>query len=575
MNKATLDGIRCLYQKNQKYKIDIDFLDRTWRVIGTIQGTTRSFDLSIDSESEIRRTLSLTVNVTDSNMVEPENMIWTDKYVKVNLGVYDYKKGKYMYYKMGRYVITSYEYSFDGADAQLKLSLADLMALFTDDRGNQITTKSSIPVGVTIYPCPICRSEMTHNQITSEEIVNIDGEYSYVSETIDTYECPDCGFKTNIRPNSIVEYADITNALKATINRFSPLPYNRFSLENLQRDVSEVPYDLDYDIGTYPIEIITALRDLYPNYQTYFDTDGVFVFSSIPTEESDYVVIDKDVMDKILISENTSGNFGEICNVHDVWGQSLSADRTALKTDVSNYNDTSIYYLNFDGLSCLENNKTYSFTPPQSNNNVTYVVIQSKTENFTSQTMPLYIKTGDCERKVKSGELIADVPYVLKVVMYKENGNIGYKCILQGELQIRGIVKTVTKEQSEESIQIDKNNYACNNIYYKVEPDNVYAADKIGEYIRVCSGGDYDNIYTTQLAYERGRYENYKTTRLNHKATISTLIVPWLDVNQIIRYTSPVTGEVKKYLIKSINISIQEGIMTMNLSEFYPYYPSK
>lgn len=573
MSQYSSDDIELLFQKNKRYRIKIDILDKYWHTIGTLEGTTTNLNFSIDSESEIRRVVTLTLFITDTNIVAPESMVWIDKFAKMNIGTYNFKKKRWIYYHCGRYVISNYQYKLSADESSLQLSLLDLMATLTEERGNQITTKASIPVGITVYPCPICGQEMTHTQTSTTEIIEDNGVYNPVITVIDTYTCPSCGHETNERPESTAVYADITNAMKTTVKMFSRLPYNRFSFDILRKDFSDVPYDLEYEHGTYPIKIITDLRDLYPNYQTYYDDDGVFVFSQIPTREDDPVVLDCDIMDKIIISEDKNADFKEVCNVHDVWGQSIEADRTALSTEGSFVGNRTIYRCVFQDLKTIEDGSTYCFTADITNTNGADVLFSDGTEELTTYTIPLYIRYGDDERLVQSGEIKADTPYVIKIIYHRSGEAVYKKGILLGELQIRGVCKVVSQEPSSDQIQSDKDYFACNNINYKIEADNPLAADVIGSYIKVCHGGDYDNIYSTELAYERGRYENYNSARMRHNATLTTLIVPWLDVNEKIRYTSPVTGEVLQYIIKKIDISFSDGTMTLTLTEFYPYYP--
>lgn len=566
--------IELLFQKDKRHKITIMFLDKKWRRIGNISGYTTDLNGSFSSDSEIRRTLSMTLLITETYFVKPESIIWIDKYAAVQLDIYDNKTKEYRSYPLGIYVVSKYNYHYDKDQSNLQISLLDLMATFTEERGNQITTQSAIEVGITVYPCPVCGADMTHTQTVSSEVEEVDGIPTVVINTTDTYTCPKCNYTTNIRPESTASYADISNAMATAIKRFSILPLNRMSFEILRKDFSDVPYDLEYDKGIYPIEIISQLRDLYPNYQTYFDFEGTFIFSKVPTTNEDEITLDADILDQIIISEESSADFKEVCNVHDVWGQSLSSDRTATSTESVQTVDTTIYNCLFDDLEIIESDKTYCFTSDRENVGDTYIAFRNEEKYLTDYNMPLFVRSGIDERPIKDGEILENVPYVVKVITYRdENEAIKRKCILLGDLQIRGIVKTVSRQPSSSQVEQDKTFFACDNIYYQIEPTNPFAADVIGDRIKACHGGDYDNIYSTQLAFERGRYENYKTTRLTHKTTITILIVPWLDVNQKIRFTSPITKERKQYIINNVDISFKEGTMTLSLTEFYPFYP--
>lgn len=90
-----------------------------------------------------------------------------------------------------------------------------------------------------------------------------------------------------------------------------------------------IPYDLEFNVGDSVLSIITALRDLYPNYETYFDEDGVFCCSMVPSEYDDEIYIYDSYLQEILISENYDIDTTTVRNVCEVWGASLEVDFTA------------------------------------------------------------------------------------------------------------------------------------------------------------------------------------------------------------------------------------------------------
>lgn len=91
----------------------------------------------------------------------------------------------------------------------------------------------------------------------------------------------------------------------------------------------------------------------------------------------------------------------------------------------------------------------------------------------------------------------------------------------------------------------------------------------------VCSGDEYDNIYTNALAEQRARYEVYLRSRLHDKIAITSVPIYWLDVHQIIEYTLPnnQTEEPDLWLIKSIDTEISPtGTQTIQAMRYYPLY---
>ena len=85
--------------------------------------------------------------------------------------------------------------------------------------------------------------------------------------------------------------------------------------------------------------------------------------------------------------------------------------------------------------------------------------------------------------------------------------------------------------------------------------------------------GDYAKIYTTELAYERASYENWSKCRQQDTVDLEMILIPWLDVNNKIEYTSPMNGDVGQWLVKSISYDFANWTMKVRASRFYPYYP--
>jgi hypothetical protein len=120
-------------------------------------------------------------------------------------------------------------------------------------------------------------------------------------------------------------------------------------------------------------------------------------------------------------------------------------------------------------------------------------------------------------------------------------------------------------------------------LYYPIEgylvpmsTSNVVNFPKFNKQVRfVCTGGEYDNIYSDDLAQQRARYEIYLKARLHDSITINTVPIYWLDVNQIIDYTLPnnTTEENDYWLVKSISTEVStNGMQSINAIRYYPEF---
>ena len=111
------------------------------------------------------------------------------------------------------------------------------------------------------------------------------------------------------------------------------------------------------------------------------------------------------------------------------------------------------------------------------------------------------------------------------------------------------------------------------NISYVVEPDTPYGVDQIGVIRKVCSGGEYSDIYSEDLALQRAEYELWLASDMKNEISLEMIEIPWLGVNQKIEYTPGITGEKTVYMVKSKSGSTTGGTMTINAVRFQPLYP--
>jgi hypothetical protein len=140
---------------------------------------------------------------------------------------------------------------------------------------------------------------------------------------------------------------------------------------------------------------------------------------------------------------------------------------------------------------------------------------------------------------------------------------------------ICAVVKLVSKYPDQEKIDFDSANEPTNNIFYNVSPDSPFCSDypDVGEIRQVLSSGDFENITDNELAMERAKYENWRTTDLLDTVSLTMVDIPWLDVNQKVEYYSNNLGKTQVYLVKSKSGSTTNGTMSVSLVKFQPIYP--
>ena len=85
-------------------------------------------------------------------------------------------------------------------------------------------------------------------------------------------------------------------------------------------------------------------------------------------------------------------------------------------------------------------------------------------------------------------------------------------------------------------------------------------------------GGEYDAIYSDELATQRAKYDLWLASDLQETIQLECVEVPWLDVNQKIRYKSFRTGEEYEYIVLSKSGSTTGGTMSITCNKFKPLY---
>lgn len=504
---ATTKEVELIRSHNKMVRAKVTLLDENYKVVDNLTGAIKAYpSYDISSESDIRRTASITMIVDKDKINIDFEKTWIQRMVELSIGIYDQLNKKYVWYSLGRMLMKDSNMTYNLSTREIKMSLVDLMATMTSDRGSQMGLSMKIPAN-----------------------------------------------------------SSVRNAIIAIVTTFSP--FKKYSVPVFE-DV--VPYDIDISIGQYPFDALKELMNLFPYYEMFYDVDGTFVVQQIPTKIEDPVDIDKSVIDELLIGETRSVNFSEVRNTTEIWGRSLDAEYTAIScsTEMKSAEEGNLYNLFIsDSFETLEEGYTYGFTPDTTSVSGQSIKIQETDE------YQIYVENGVGNYKlIDDGAMEANVPYVVRYV--------SEKFVLQGELEIHVIYQEVNQLPSQDVQEKFKITNGCRNVQWNVNPESPFACSldpttgAIEREIRqVLEGGEYNNIYTTQLALERASYENWLKTRLQDTVELEMILIPWMQVNDKIEYTSPSSGDVSVMIVQSISYDFTRWTMTVKCSKFYPYYP--
>ena len=122
------------------------------------------------------------------------------------------------------------------------------------------------------------------------------------------------------------------------------------------------------------------------------------------------------------------------------------------------------------------------------------------------------------------------------------------------------------------SLEYFKKFYNCENVKMTIVANSPFTVQKIGEILDVKIGGEYENITSDDLALDRAKWDNWKNCRLTDNITITTALLPFLDVNKKISYKRSDSDIEHQYIISSISHDFSGFTSTITMYRFYPMY---
>ena len=248
--------------------IRINLLDFNYFIVDNLEGYIIDGNVSVNANSNIRRTCNITFVVKDSTFdIESGRRIWLDKLMQISCGIEETKSNEIAWNDMGIFLINQPEYQYDAETKTMKIQGIDLMSRLTGLRNGIIPNISEN--GYTLIP-------------TGSNVRNV---------IIDILE------KNNFKNYFVSECT------------------------NIDGEIQNVPYDMKFDQGSTWYDVLVELKNILPYYQIYFDINGVFRYEPIPYDDSDPIMIDEEIWKNNVISESVNVNFQNVKNVVEVWGR--------------------------------------------------------------------------------------------------------------------------------------------------------------------------------------------------------------------------------------------------------------
>lgn len=508
---------------NYKYRVYVT--DDDGLVLGELKHIQNLGPLSIDAESDNRRTASLTFLLSESyyDMEKLAGGLMKLNF-KIQIGIQNLRMDDYIWYDMGTFVVTDSNTAYDAVTNSLSVSLSDWFARLNGIRNGQIG-------GSPIIIIPAVNRDGIKNTLKSQLLEVLRQE-------------------TGIRGYIIED-----------IGEFYGMRQNNPDWEEYRRlnpDWDKLPYDLEFNIGCSVSDIINEITGLYPNIQKYFDIYNNFCCNMTPSCEHDPVVLDDEFLQSILLqdaSENVTYDVRNIKNVTEVFGAIYDIDRQAESCDASG----NTYLARIPGYEKYRSGDYIAFTPPSDNTANMYFQIN------TLEPVPIYREyTADF---IDSGTMMGQNLYVgqLKTV---DRTTVMY---FLGQYQPHAVC--VLSNDAEDSYYTQayfQAKYNCKNVTVRIEKDSPFAVQKIGEVLDEKQGAEFEHIRSESVAMENAVYHNRKTSTLNDTITITTKLIPWIPVHAKVSYRKKNDSQSRPYIIKSVSHNPDSCTSSITMYRFNP-----
>jgi hypothetical protein len=614
-------------------------LNYDFTILDEISGRVEDISANIDAQSDIRRTANINIILKDNvYQTESSRFYWTvgnpywfDKYIQIYIGINDVHTQEYVWVNEGVYLVNAPSISYTAETNVLSFEAVDLMSKLTGMRNGQLEGMTyTVPAGSSIKGAVegiLLEQGFTQYilydapQSTTPTDINIDaGGTAYdllcqlrdINSNWEMFFDVDGVFHWQQIPSGKV----ITNPSTGETGEPQPLVdmsvwdnlYIDYSYNTSFEDVKNCVNVLGkvHEVDEFATANITgnavALK-LSKSYTNYLNNTWQFGFGI----DVDNTGIPKALANPInaiyiLDSNNTNISYIDISNTPIVFGNEQFVVECTIGTTISVIQSKYLGFLQ-PRATAIENNPDSPFYIGTSTQ------YKCKLDTQVDFADEREIIVSDVGSKVSTNIAYVDVrPWIsasafssasqgtkwkFKVhVSLSNNTAISSLVVYVAGQTVTGTIKglnnqTISLDYSQDYMLVVSKGSTSTpiiNVLYYPTPASVLPMSttslinlpKFNNQVRlVCSGDEYDNIYTNDLAEQRARYEIYLHSRLHDNITITSVPIYWLDVNQIIEFnlSNNTTGESDLWLIQSISTTISaDGTQTINAMRYYPLY---
>ncbi len=278
--------------KVRNTRIKVDVLNFNFQTVNSLEGYVTDGSISVDATSDIRRTCNLTLAIERSDkMISPGGELWLDKFIRIYEGIDNPRdNGNTVWWNMGIFLINNPNTVYNVNTRTVSFEGLDLMAKLTGRRNGQLPAVATV-----VY----AGSKIA--DVVKQTITQLGGFEKYIIE--------DVGYT--------------------------------------------IPYDIKKDMGSTIYDLLVEIRDLYSDWEMFFDVDGVFHWQQIPDGENEPVVVNFDQLNQpLVISDSIDVDFENVKNNIIVYGRLLDSGEQVMATakdtiESSPYNIDKIGQINY------------------------------------------------------------------------------------------------------------------------------------------------------------------------------------------------------------------------------------
>lgn len=348
----TQDMYNLINQPIKELYIKIDLLNKKLKKVDEIQGVTIGGNISVNVNSDIRKTCNIDIIIKDSSfLIGNDKKIFLDKYVKIFIGVKSIKTQKIIWHNQGIFIINNPSVEYSSTYKKLSFEGMDLMGKLTGNSNGILKNKVEIPV--------------------------------------DT---------------------PINEAIRATVKTLGG-----FSNIVVEENNRVIPYDIEVDEGSTVYELLKKIRDLYMDFEMYFDENGVFYYKKIRNRKSNPLILNFNDFNNVILQDKYEYDFENVKNSIYIYGRQLE-DGTQIIYNLKNDNINSPFSIKKIGENVHVVKDDNIFTQEQAQTRADYELWLHNdfAEQLSLNTIPIYCLTGNEKIYYKNKDLGIEGEYIIQ-----------------------------------------------------------------------------------------------------------------------------------------------------------------